>query len=125
MLKKLQRCKRSKMRCKIVSTSTSMMRMVALTAALTQNNFTLMSTNRTYPTERRKAWAYAERMSPNDTAAQEKHFEKKFKELKAAADRHLELRAQGGLGIRNAKSVSFETGKFHHGCSGFAHFNPS
>lgn len=84
-----------------------------------------MSSSRTYPTERRKAWEYAERMAPNDPDAQQKHFEKRFAELVEKADKHMLQRAQGGTGKRSIKAVSFETGRFKRGCSGFGYFNPT
>ena len=84
-----------------------------------------MSSTRTYPTERRKAWDYAERMAPNDPEAQQKHFDKKFKELVEKADKLYLTRRQGGSGNHPRQAVSFETGRFKRGCSGFGYFNPT
>ena len=84
-----------------------------------------MSATRTYPAERRKAWAYAERMAPNDPVQQEKHFEKRFAELVKKADELYKIRQQGGSGKHPRQAVSFETGRFKRGCSGFGYFNPT
>lgn len=84
-----------------------------------------MSSSRTYPTERRKAWEYAERMAPNDPDAQQKHFEKRFTELREQADKNYTKRQPGGVGGRCSKAVSFETNRFRRGCSGFGYFNPT
>lgn len=84
-----------------------------------------MSSTRTYPGERRKAWAYAEKMAPNDPEAQQKHFDKKFKQLCDEADKLYNVRQQGGSGKHPRQAVSFETGRFRRGCSGFGYFNPT
>lgn len=83
-----------------------------------------MTPTRTYPAERRKAWAYAERMAPNDSEQQQKHFDKRFAELVKEADAKYKVRLQGGSGNHPRQAVSFETGRFKRGCSGFGYFNP-
>lgn len=79
-----------------------------------------MSNGSAYTTERRTAWAYAERMSPHDRDAQETHFQKKFAELVEKTNKSRLRKKTGEVRPRNLP-VSYDISRPHKVCSGFEH----
>jgi len=81
------------------------------------------NTSSSYTTERRKAWAFAERIAPDDKDRQNAIFEKELDRQIEITKARREKRKRSPISIPATITPAYDDSKFHRKCSGFGHFN--
>lgn len=76
-----------------------------------------------YTTERRKAWAFAERIAPDDKERQNVIFERELERQIGITVKRREKRQRQPLKIPAGLAPAYDDGKVVRKCSGFSHFN--